>query len=67
MEEEKPPKKNILNLIIGIAFVAYGSYRLFTFYQGAEYSTFRLIIAIGFVILGAVDLYKYFKKPGKIK
>ncbi|PAM92628.1 hypothetical protein B4N84_22200 [Flavobacterium sp. IR1] len=64
MNDRNPPKKrNYLNLIIGLAFFGYGSYRIFTYYNGAEYSNFRLIIAIGFITLGAVDLYKFFK-PG---
>lgn len=61
MEEKKERKKNIFNLILGIAFLGYGSYQLFTYFNGAEYSTFRLLIFFGFVILGALDLYKYFK------
>lgn len=61
MDKRKSSKRNILNLIIGIAFLSYGSYRLYYYYSGEELSNFRLIIAIGFVILGAFDLYKYFK------
>lgn len=56
-----PPKKNYFNLILGVAFLGYGGYRLFTFFTGAEYTTFRIIIALGFVILGAFDLYKFYK------
>ncbi len=56
------PRKNYFNLLLGIAFLGYGGYRIFTFLTGAEYTTFRIIIAIGFVILGGFDLYKFFKK-----
>lgn len=55
------PRKIYFSLIIGTAFLGYGGYRLFTFITGAEYTTFRIIIALGFIILGAFDLYKFFK------
>lgn len=55
------PKRNYFNLFLGIAFLGYGGYRLFTFMTGATYSAFRIIVAIGFVILGAFDLYKFYK------
>lgn len=62
MEEDNSPKKrNYLNLFLGLAFFGYGAYRIFTFFNGDQYSNFRLIIAIGFVILGALDLYKFIK------
>ena len=62
MNDRNPPgKRNYFNLIIGLAFFGYGSYRIFTYFNGAEYSNFRLIIAIGFITLGVVDLFKFFK------
>lgn len=57
----KAPSKNYLNLFLGLAFIGYGGYRIFTFFNGAGYSTFRIIVAIGFIILGGWDLYKFFK------
>ena len=63
MDNERPAKKQYLNLVIGIAFLGYGAFRLFSFFGGAPYSTFRIIIAIGFIVLGSWDLYKFFK-PG---
>ena len=60
-ENHSPRRKNYLNLIIGLAFLVYGSYRIFSFYTGTEYTNFRLIIAIGFIVLGAADLYRFFK------
>lgn len=64
MKMSVAPRNNYFNLFLGIAFLGYGGYRLFTFFNGAEYTTFRIIIAIGFIILGAFDLYKFFKnKP----
>ncbi|WP_235942486.1 hypothetical protein [Salinimicrobium oceani] len=58
------PRRNYFNLFLGIAFLGYGGYRLFSFFNGAPYTTFRIIIALGFIILGAFDLYKFYKnKP----
>ena len=57
--------RNYFNLFLGIAFLGYGGYRIFTFMTGAEYTTFRIIVAIGFVILGAFDLYKFFRNEPK--
>ncbi len=65
MEDDSPRKKNYFNLILGIAFLGYGTYRLFTFVNGAPSTTFRIIIAIGFVLLGAWDLQKFFKSVQK--
>lgn len=61
MMSTSTPKRNYFNLFIGMAFLGYGGYRLFTFMNGAAYSAFRIIIALGFVILGAFDLYKFYK------
>jgi hypothetical protein len=47
---------------VGLAFLGYGGYRIYTFLTGAEYTTFRIIIAIGFIVLGGFDLYKFFGK-----
>jgi hypothetical protein len=55
------PKRNYFNLVIGVAFLGYGGYRVFTFLNGAEYSAFRIIVALGFILLGAFDLYKFYK------
>lgn len=59
------PRRNYFNLFLGIAFLGYGGYRLFTFYMGEPYNTFRVIIALGFIILGAFDLYKFFRNKPK--
>lgn len=65
MTNNSPHKhKNYLHLVIGLGFFGYGSFRLYSFLNGTEYSNFRLIVAIGFVVLGALDLYKFFK-PAK--
>lgn len=64
MKMSAAPRRNYFNLFLGIAFIGYGGYRLFSFMNGAEYTTFRIIVAIGFIILGAFDLYRFYKnKP----
>lgn len=65
MQEETPKKRNIFNLFIGLAFLGYGCYRIFTYLTGSEHTTFRMIIALGFIALGALDLYKYFGSSKK--
>lgn len=59
-EKERPRRGNYFSLVIGLAFLVYGLYRLYTIFKGTEYSNFRLIIAIGFIVLGAADLYRFF-------
>ncbi|WP_424493983.1 hypothetical protein [Salinimicrobium sp. GXAS 041] len=63
-DQTSPKKRNYLHLVIGLAFLSYGSYRMFSFFNGEEYSNFRLIVVIGFIVLGVFDLYKFFQ-PGK--
>lgn len=66
MEENNVPgRRNFFNLIIGLAFFGYGCYRIYTFFTGTEYSTFRVIIAVGFVVLGLADLYRFFKPKSR--
>ena len=66
MKMSAAPRRNYFSLFLGIAFLGYGGYRIFTFLTGAEYTTFRIIIAIGFIILGSFDLYKFFKKDREV-
>ncbi|MDR9456909.1 MAG: hypothetical protein RI572_05815 [Salegentibacter sp.] len=58
--EQPTTKRNIWNLILGIAFTGYGSYRLYYHMNSVETDTFGLVLAIAFVGLGIYDLYKYF-------
>ena len=60
------PRRNYFNLFLGIAFLGYGGYRLYTFFTGAEYTTFRIIVAIGFIVLGVFDLYKFFNRKPQV-
>lgn len=55
------PAKEYFSLIIGLAFLTYGGYRLYTFLTGAPYNTFRIIVAIIFVLIGGWDIYRFFR------
>lgn len=59
IEHERPPR-NTWNLILGIVFLGYGSARLYQRLKNSEDDTFGIILAIGFIIFGIYDLYKYF-------
>jgi|TARA_R110000751_G_scaffold307915_2_gene435359 hypothetical protein len=55
------PKNNILNLILGIVFIAYGAFRIYQYLNGnLTPNTIRFIIAIAFIGSGGYSLYKYF-------
>ncbi len=58
--EQEPAKRNIWNLLLGIAFTGYGSYRIYHHLNSVEIDKFGLFLAIAFVGLGLYDLYKYF-------
>jgi len=60
-DEEPQPKRNIWNLVLGIVFLAYGSFRLYQKTQLQEPDNFGMVIAVGFIIFGIYDLYKYYK------
>lgn len=59
--ESPRPQKNIWNLVLGIVFIGYGSFRLYQKLTLSSDDTFGIILAVGFIIFGAYDLYKYFK------
>ncbi|MCB7480903.1 hypothetical protein [Christiangramia sediminis] len=59
--EEQKPQRNIWNLVLGIVFLGYGSFRLYQKTQLQESDTFGIILAVGFIIFGIYDLYKYYK------
>ncbi|TBW28399.1 hypothetical protein [Gramella sp. KN1008] len=58
--EEQAPKRNIWNLVLGIIFLGYGSFRLYQKMSISESDTFGIVLAIAFIIFGIYDLYKYF-------
>ncbi|MCP9201137.1 hypothetical protein MKO06_14560 [Gramella sp. GC03-9] len=59
-EVDQRPERNKWNLILGILFIGYGSYRLYQNSQSPDTETFSYVLAIGFVLFGIYDLYKYF-------
>ncbi|CAN5387974.1 hypothetical protein BH23BAC2_BH23BAC2_21800 [soil metagenome] len=62
MEKNNPPsRKNIWNLILGILFVGYGSYRLYSLSNDIEGNVLGFILAIAFIAFGFYDLWKYNK------
>ncbi|MGA8854846.1 MAG: hypothetical protein WB492_11780 [Christiangramia sp.] len=58
---EEKRERNIWNLVLGIVFLLYGSFRLYQKTQTADDDSFGMILAVGFIIFGIYDLYKYFK------
>lgn len=63
MENNNTPKKrNIWNLVLGLVFLGYGSFKLYGLSNSTEEgNTLDLILAIGFVAFGIYDLWKYYK------
>lgn len=57
----RPGRKNIWNLVLGLIFLLYGCYRVFTLYEDIEGNTLSFILAIGFIVFGLYDLWKYQK------
>ncbi|TRO65374.1 hypothetical protein [Christiangramia sabulilitoris] len=58
---EERPTRNKWNLILGILFLAYGSYRLYQKLQIPDDDNFGMILAVGFIFFGIYDLWKYYK------
>ncbi len=56
-----PQKKNIWYLVLGILFVGYGSFRLYTLSSDIENNVFGFVLAIAFIAFGFYDLWKYNK------
>ncbi|MBT8296444.1 MAG: hypothetical protein KJO51_08510 [Gramella sp.] len=59
--EEERPKRNKWNLILGIIFLVYGSFRLYQKLNVRDDDNFGLILAVGFIFFGIYDLWKYYK------
>ncbi|MBE7639906.1 MULTISPECIES: hypothetical protein [Salegentibacter] len=62
MSNLKGGKRNKWYLILGIIFLVYGTYRLYTHLTAAETDNFGSILAVGFIVFGIYDLFRYFKK-----
>ncbi|MDX1271666.1 hypothetical protein [Bizionia paragorgiae] len=61
-QENPQKKKNIWDLISGIAFVGIGGYRIYThFFTDEILSNLRLFFAVAFIGFGIYSLYKYSK------
>ena len=61
MENDIPVKRNIWNLVLGLVFLGYGCYKLYTLSNSLESDTLGLILGIGFIAFGIYDLWKYYK------
>ncbi len=61
MENETPKNKNIWNLVLGIIFVGYGSYRVYTLSSNINENILGFILGIAFIAFGLYDLWKYNK------
>lgn len=59
--QDDTPQRNIWNLVLGIVFLGYGSFRLYQQSNSVETDNFGIAIAIGFILFGIYDLYKYYK------
>ena len=59
-KETQTGTKNIWNLVLGLAFLGYGSFRLYRRINETETDTLGMVLAIGFILFGIYDLYKYF-------
>ncbi|MCH4823496.1 hypothetical protein ML462_09980 [Gramella lutea] len=58
---EERPQRNKWNLILGILFIGYGSFRLYQKLQLPDSDNFGIFLAVGFILFGIYDLWKYFK------
>ena len=64
METQHPKQRqnNLWNLLAGLAFIAFGGYRLYAhFINNDTQDTLRLILAFAFVGFGIFRLFTYFK------
>lgn len=62
LQGETDGRRNKWYLILGILFLGYGSYRLYSHLTAVETDNFGSVLAIGFIVFGIYDLFRYFKK-----
>jgi hypothetical protein len=63
MNSNQPEKKrNIWQLVLGIAFIGYGGYRLYYRLNSPEEDVLGIILAVGFIAFGIYDLYRYYNR-----
>ncbi|PRX43327.1 hypothetical protein [Salegentibacter salegens] len=55
-------RRNKWYLILGILFLVYGVYRLYSHLTAEETDNFGSILAVGFIVFGLYDLFRYFRK-----
>ncbi len=60
-ENREAKNRNIWNLVLGILFLGYGSFRLWQKFQMETQDTFGILLAVALIGIGIYDLYKYFK------
>lgn len=51
-----------LDIILGLLLLIVGLLRVYEYYNGAEFNTFRIVVTIFLLVLGVFHMYKYFKK-----
>jgi hypothetical protein len=61
MENNTPLKRNIWNLVLGIIFLGYGTYRIYSLSNDIEGNILGFVLAIAFIVFGLYDLWKYYK------
>ncbi|MDT0648356.1 hypothetical protein RM545_16820 [Zunongwangia sp. F260] len=63
MNSNQPERKrNTWQLVLGLVFIGYGSYRLYYTINSPEEDTLGMVLAIGFIAFGIYDLYKYYNR-----
>ncbi|MDN3594962.1 hypothetical protein [Zunongwangia endophytica] len=62
-KQKKLPSKNRIYayLIVGIFSLGYGTYRVITLYEIYKKRELEFVIAIGFVVVGVLAIYRFFK------
>ena len=60
------PKRKTWDLLIGIALVLFGSFRLYSRLQTEEDWSFRAIFTLAFILYGAYLIFRYFKNSSRI-
>ncbi len=64
MENNTNPNKKSWNLMIGIALVVFGSFRLYNrLLDENDLSILRIVLTIGFIIYGIYMIYMHFNPP----
>ncbi len=62
-QNNKSKSSNYWNLVFGILFLGYGTYKTITKLQiqTDNQDNFGIIIALGFIAVGVFEIYKFFK------